>query len=157
LEHVKFIDSIIGESARVLKKNGVHLAMFPYATCIIEPHLHIPFAHWIPPGGFRAKYLAFFHFLKGKGRQARQLGRSNDDYLQHHTYYRFKNEFMMLAETYFEHYVSDRKALAASKLQLMQEKSLWARGLAVLFRPLFAGNWLSTLRSEAALFINPKK
>jgi ubiquinone/menaquinone biosynthesis C-methylase UbiE len=59
-EHVKFFHSMISECSRVLKPKGILLANFPLATYPIEAHIKIPFAHWLPPGDLRTRYLYFF-------------------------------------------------------------------------------------------------
>ncbi len=159
-EHVKYLDCIIGESARVLKAKGIHIATFPYATYPVEGHIFIPFAHWIPPGTFRVRYLAFFYFLKGRGRRSLELGKSTDWYLSNCTYYRFKNEFQTLANTYFERYESDTGSYIAAKLDLMKARSRTANFLARVIA-LFSGKMLSSFVAnfftEAAVFMHPKK
>ena len=160
LEHVKHLDCIIRESARVLKVRGVHIATFPYATYPIEGHILIPFAHWIPPGAFRTRYLTFFYFLRRKGRSSIERGRAVDLYLRNSTYYRFKNEFQTLSDTYFERYESAAGSLIEAKLELMRERSRIASLLA-RFIGLCSGPFLSSIvaygYTEAALFMYPKK
>src|SRR6266566_3744191 len=144
LEHVKYLDCIVRESARVLKAKGVHIATFPYATYPIEGHILIPFAHWIPPGAFRTRYLTFFYFLRGKGRSSIERGKAVDLYLRNSTYYRFKNEFQALSDAYFERYESDTGSLIEAKLELMRERSRMARLLA-RFIGLCSGPFLSSI------------
>src|SRR5919202_1662471 len=59
-EHVRFLDKMLSECARVLKPGGTLLATFPLATDPVEVHYKIPFAHWIPPGELRIKYLRLY-------------------------------------------------------------------------------------------------
>ncbi len=63
-EHVRFFDRIISECARVLRPGGSLVSLFPLATDPIEPHLRIPFAHWLPPGRFRRAYFWPFYALR---------------------------------------------------------------------------------------------
>lgn len=125
-EHVKFLDRMLEECARVLKSDGVLLINFPLATYPIEGHLKIPFAHWIPPGRLRVQYLRIFYFIrlarKQKGITSLQAAINGDRYLREQTYYRFMNEIEAVAAYWFEssemqtaHYIQAKADLYKAK------------------------------------------
>jgi ubiquinone/menaquinone biosynthesis C-methylase UbiE len=113
-EHVRFIDRMFEECARVLRPGGMLITLFPLATVPIEFHLKIPFAHWIPPGKARIHYLRPYYALglrpKEKGLTAYQSAEYWEQYMRQYTYYRLMNEVVMLAEHYFEAWESDTDA-----------------------------------------------
>jgi SAM-dependent methyltransferase len=65
-EHVEHLDAILSECARVLKPAGALLTNFPLATTVVEPHVGVPFVHWMPPGSARQTYLRCAHVLARK-------------------------------------------------------------------------------------------
>ncbi|HYG74444.1 MAG TPA: class I SAM-dependent methyltransferase, partial [Planctomycetota bacterium] len=113
-EHVKFIDRIFSECARVLKPDGVLITLFPLATYPVELHSKVPFAHWLPPGRLRVAWLRIFQVLRlsprRPGMNARQSAEWWDETLRTITYYRFMNEIQALAEHYFESWETDSAA-----------------------------------------------
>lgn len=104
-EHVRFIDTMLRECTRVLKPDGLLLALFPLATYPVEWHLKVPFAHWIPPGTARIRYLRAFYATgirpKLPSSSSLTTAVSQDDYLRNRTYYRFMNEVESLGRHYF--------------------------------------------------------
>ncbi|WP_238274148.1 MULTISPECIES: class I SAM-dependent methyltransferase [Methylobacterium] len=46
LEHVADHGRFFAETARVLRPGGVSVHLFPLGHVAVEPHLHVPFAHW---------------------------------------------------------------------------------------------------------------
>jgi SAM-dependent methyltransferase len=122
-EHVRFFDKMIFECARVLKPGGILLANFPVATYPIEGHLKIPFAHWIPPGTPRVRYLqlccALGLFRKKKGYSALETALDLDRYLREETYYRFMNEIMSVSKHYFEACELETDAFVRAKIDLL--------------------------------------
>jgi SAM-dependent methyltransferase len=122
-EHVRFLDRMLAECARVLRPGGVLLANFPLATYPIEGHLRVPFAHWLPPGRLRVRYLQLWRIL---GVMPGQAGRSSFDnavdqdlYLREHTFYRFMNEVLTLSDRYFEYTEVETTALVQAKIDLL--------------------------------------
>jgi len=93
------------ECARVLKPDDILLINFSLATCPIESHLKIPFAHWFPPGNLRVQYLRIFYTLKSakkeKSKSALEATKDADCYLRDRTYYRFFNEIMTVGGYWF--------------------------------------------------------
>ena len=123
-EHVKFFERMMSECARVLKPHGVLLANFPVATYPIEGHLKIPFAHWIPPGRLRVRYLQAFYASgvgrpRVKGWSALKMARMQDQILREQVYYRFMNEIENVAKEYFESLEIKTDRLVRAKLDMM--------------------------------------
>ena len=148
-EHVRFLDRMVAECARVLRPGGVLLANFPLATYPIEGHLRVPFAHWLPPGPLRVRYLQLWRIL---GVMPGQAGRSSfdnavdqDRYLREHTFYRFMNEVMAVSDRYFENTEVETTALVQAKIDLMGSTGSGTRAMvAGVMRSLERGGLLST-------------
>ena len=125
-EHVRFLDKMLSECARVLKPGGTLLATFPLATDPVEVHYKIPFAHWIPPGELRIKYLRLYVALglfkrKGKRKEysALETAVDLDKCLQEDTYYRFMDEIASLSRYYFESCEIETGAFVRAKIDLL--------------------------------------
>lgn len=148
-EHIKLFDTMISECARVLKPNGVLLANFPLATCPIEGHLNIPFAHWIPPGEIRVSYLEGFYALgirpKIKGCSAKETAIKLDKYLKNQTYYRFLNEVQCVSQIWFETIEIETKMLLDAKLDLLAVNPQNTKRLLGSIVRFFDGNILEDL------------
>ncbi|NWF70739.1 MAG: class I SAM-dependent methyltransferase [Chloroflexi bacterium] len=121
-EHVRFMDRMFEECARVLRPEGMLIALFPFASVPIEFHLKIPFAHWIPPGQARVNYLRPFYAL---GLRPKEAGKNSyesavywEQYMRDFTYYRLKNEVVMLMEYYFERWEDDTAAYIEARRDL---------------------------------------
>jgi SAM-dependent methyltransferase len=122
-EHVRFLDQMLAECARVLRPDGVLIALFPTATYPIEGHALVPFVHWIPPGAFRRSYLRVFLSL-GIGRtmpglSVKESAREWDERLRLYTFYRFINEIEDLFRFYFEEFSIDTGEYVRAKLDLL--------------------------------------
>ncbi|MFC1665513.1 class I SAM-dependent methyltransferase, partial [Pseudomonadota bacterium] len=63
-EHVRDIDSVAGEIARVTKVGGIGFHVYPSHRRIVEGHLYMPFVHWMPKNVMR-KYLVALYVLVG--------------------------------------------------------------------------------------------
>jgi SAM-dependent methyltransferase len=57
VEHVEDIDQMISEIARITKKGGVGVHVYPGSRSIVEVHLHMPWVHWLPKNKLRYWYL----------------------------------------------------------------------------------------------------
>ncbi len=90
-EHVQPIREIITECARVLRPGGRLIAVFPCRTVILEPHVKVPFASWLPPGALRR---AWCQAWRGDGARA-------DAYLREHTNYLRYGEYMRMLRQHF--------------------------------------------------------
>jgi SAM-dependent methyltransferase len=126
-EHVRFLDSMMAECARVLRPGGTLLANFPLATYPVEGHLGVPFAHWIPPGALRVRYLDLFSRLgrprRLPGRQGwthRQHAIFHDRYLREETFYRFLNEVQAVSTHYFESSELETGVFLRAKIDLLK-------------------------------------
>jgi SAM-dependent methyltransferase len=58
-EHVSDLDSAAKEMARLTAKGGRGFHRFPGSRKIMEPHVYIPFLHWLPKNSIRAKAIRF--------------------------------------------------------------------------------------------------
>ncbi len=139
-EHVRFLDRLLGECARVLKPGGVLLATFPLATAPVEWHLKVPFAHWVPPGGLRVRYLQAFYGLglrpRLAGASALETARAQDAYLTERVFYRFLNEVVMLAGHHFGSCQTETALWLRAKLDLLGARGGAAGAGVTLLRPL---------------------
>jgi 2-polyprenyl-3-methyl-5-hydroxy-6-metoxy-1,4-benzoquinol methylase len=59
-EHVSNIDGIAAELYRITKSEGVQIHRWPSKFRIVEPHLFMPFVHWLPKGILRRGLICFF-------------------------------------------------------------------------------------------------
>jgi SAM-dependent methyltransferase len=151
-EHIRFLGSILQECTRVLKPNGVLLATFPLATCPIETHIGIPFAHWIPPGNVRIQYLRFFYTLglrpKSRGNSSLETAIHQDLYLKEKTFYRFLNEILSLSARHFQLCKCETGLLLRAKLDLMKIDKNFINHWFGFFINLFEGNYLSHIATH---------
>jgi SAM-dependent methyltransferase len=130
-EHVRFLDKIVSECARVLKPGGTLLANFPLATNPVELHVGVPFAHWIPPGVLRVRYMQLwstlgFHRILFPGgaevwkrESALETAIAQEDFLREEAYYRFVNEIMSISRYYFDVCEVETDALLRAKIDLL--------------------------------------
>jgi SAM-dependent methyltransferase len=123
-EHVRFLDRMLSECARVLKPGGTLLTNFPLATYPIEGHLRVPFAHWLPPGPVRIRYLQLCSMIRllvrQEGRAPLATAVAQDNFLREQTFYRFMNEITALSTYYFETCQVETEALVKAKIDLMR-------------------------------------
>lgn len=73
LEHVRDLDVVVKEIARILKPGGVCLSLFPDKSVWREGHTGIPFLHWFPKDSILRTYYAaalatLFGYHKGQSR-----------------------------------------------------------------------------------------
>jgi SAM-dependent methyltransferase len=122
-EHVRFLDRLMSEIARVLRPGGVLISLFPLATYPIELHSKIPFAHWLPPGALRISYLRMFYTLRlrpcERGMSAHETAVYWDTILREFCYYRFMNEIQALSDWYFESMELDTGSYIRAKTDLL--------------------------------------
>jgi SAM-dependent methyltransferase len=103
-EHISDMDKALQELGRVLKPGGFIFAEFPSSYSIIEPHLKIPFVHWLPYSRFRIRYINFFYKL-GIGLYPHADGESHSEYLKKGVFYKGHREMDSILSRYF--YVKD--------------------------------------------------
>ena len=122
-EHVRFFDRMLSECARVLKPGGTLLANFPLATCPREGHLGVPFAHWLPPGSVRIKYLQLWvalGVLDRRGRTRLATAVAYDTYEREQTFYRFMNEVTAVSAYHFETCDVETDDFVKAKIDLLR-------------------------------------
>lgn len=56
-EHVQNLDAVVAELKRVTMPGGFGLHFFPAKWRVVEPHLFVPFVHWLPKNRIRRVYL----------------------------------------------------------------------------------------------------
>lgn len=94
LEHVANLNGILAEVSRVTKHRGFSFHRFPAQYIPVEPHVFVPFVHWLPKINFvRAFWLSLFYgrlpFWHGQeGMRRKQRIRQFIDYLDKKTYYK---------------------------------------------------------------------
>jgi SAM-dependent methyltransferase len=148
-EHIRFLDQMLAECVRVLKPGGTLITLFPTATYPVEGHALIPFAHWLPPGRGRRRYLTAMLAIgigrRFPGMSRRQSAAEWDERLKNYTFYRFMNEIVSLFEHYFESTTVDTGGYIDAKLDLLANHPARARRWAArLVRP-WRGPWLNAL------------
>jgi ubiquinone/menaquinone biosynthesis C-methylase UbiE len=94
LEHVADLDGVLAEVSRVTKIGGISFHRFPAQHILVEPHVFVPFVHWLPKiSSFRAFWISLFYrrlpFWHGQDGMSRmQRIRQFVEYLDQKTYYR---------------------------------------------------------------------
>ncbi|MBE7466536.1 MAG: methyltransferase domain-containing protein [Planctomycetes bacterium] len=63
-EHVRNLEGMFKECARVLRPDGTLIALFPFVTYPLEGHVKIPFVHWLRHGRLRRAYMYPFYALR---------------------------------------------------------------------------------------------
>ena len=145
-EHVRFLDQIIAECARILKSGGILVTLFPLATYPLEGHCKIPFAHWLPPGEFRRQYLSMYFRLRLRpkldGKNSYETGSYWDGALKNYTYYRFLNEVSAISDYYFESFEIDTRPYIKAKLDLLATNPTFFRQTVKTVGTLLQGKML---------------
>lgn len=57
IEHVNDLDQMAQEIRRLLRPRGISLHIWPAHRSVIEPHLFMPFVHWLPKNDIRKSYI----------------------------------------------------------------------------------------------------
>ena len=165
-EHVRFFEQIMSECARVLVPSGILLANFPLVTQPFGGHMKAPYAHLIPPGQARVRYLQLFYRLglvhdeRSNRRSALDSAVSRDAYLRDQCFHRSMKEVLRIGKTYFKSVELDTGGLIRAKLDMMAvDNSAAHRWLARLIKPLLGNKaefLVTYLRDAAFMFNNPK-
>ena len=98
LEHVADLDQAARMLSQKLRPDGVFLAWYPARFGIVEEHVFVPFAHWLPPGRFRSAYCDIFH----RHGSAQKTGGASDHYLREKTRYRTARAVRRVFSRWFE-------------------------------------------------------
>jgi len=95
LEHVEDLSHIARECARVMKASGMSFHFLPAKWTVFEPHLYVPFVHWLPKNRLRYFLIRFLmplvNFPSWRGHESlsrRQQAEEFYQYLNKKTYYR---------------------------------------------------------------------
>lgn len=94
-EHVRDIDAVVGEIARVTCPDGGGVHMIPGPRQVTEGHLYMPFVHWLPKNSLR-RFAIWAMVCAGKepfwremqGLPARERANRYFQYSRDKTYYR---------------------------------------------------------------------
>lgn len=165
-EHVRFLERIMSECARVLVPSGVLLTNFALVTQPIGGHMRAPYAHLIPPGRARVRYLqllyrlGLIHDARSHRLSALKSAIRRDAYLRDRCYYRSMKEIVSEAKTCFECVELDTGELIRAKLDMMAlDNSAANRWLARVIGPLqgdIANFLVAYLRDAAFIIRSPK-
>ncbi len=159
-EHVRCLERLLQECARVLRPRGQLIALFPPSTHLVEAHSRIPGCHWVPTGRWRRAYLRGLHHVgfqpvDGQAR-AHAYAAYWDRWLEEHTFYRSLPAVRRLAAHCFETVKLDGTAYLDAALG-----SSWvgARRLGVLGAAMrhLGGLALSYGHNAALLMQNPRR
>lgn len=106
LEHVEDLDSVLQEVHRVLKPDGIFLALFPTKDIIPEKHCGIPCLHWFPKQSRLRFYYAVWLRKMGLGnfkgnKSASQWVTDFLAWLDNFTWYRDRETIFASFEKYF--------------------------------------------------------
>lgn len=104
IEHVEDLSSFCKEVSRLTVRSGIGAHMFPSRYRINEPHVRLPFVHWLPKSAIRYRILRFAVTIGMDARWVKVRHLSNDraanvyyEYLERNTFYRridnIKKEF----------------------------------------------------------------
>lgn len=116
-EHVPSLDASLNEVARVLKPDGLLVALFPTVEVLREAHCGVPFLHWIPKrarvGWASLCHPIGFSFEKGTKSAARWAAEAVE-WMDLNVYYRKRSDVLRAFGRRFdvrpaeEHYLSFR-------------------------------------------------
>lgn len=59
-EHVANIDQVAAEIQRLTRQGGMGFHEYPSYRYLVEPHLYMPFVHWLPKNALRRLLIRFF-------------------------------------------------------------------------------------------------
>jgi SAM-dependent methyltransferase len=106
LEHVEHINEVAREMSRLTRIDGSGVHLFPGSRRVVEPHLFMPFVHWLPKSSKRQMVIAAFLLLrigpKWPGVDGLGIWKASEvyrSYLDEHTHYR---DIMLILEGFRE-------------------------------------------------------
>ena len=107
-EHVRDLDKVLGEIARVLKPDGVLYTLFPPKEIILEGHTKIPLLHWFGKTRTRYNYALLMRRLGfGNTKSVKNLSLEESvirkiNYLDTKTFYRTEKDLNDLFDKYYQ-------------------------------------------------------
>lgn len=156
LEHVTSLDSVAEELARLTRGDGFGLHIFPSHLRVREPHLHMPFVHWLPKGGLRRAYItAMVHcgrepsWTELEGAPAQERVARYYDYSVQRTWYRGPRE---LRRTLTSHglAVTLMGSGGGSRTLAAMKRFTPLRAVAIWWQCQFHSTWVATGRAPPA-------
>lgn len=102
-EHVRDLDGLAHELSRITKKEGVQIHRWPAKFRVPEPHLFMPFVHWLPKGFLRYCVILVYvllgrepHWEELKGKTILEKAATYSEYSHQKTYYRTISEIALI-------------------------------------------------------------
>lgn len=128
LEHVEDLDGTLAELARLIRKDGLLLFLFPTREVIREAHCGVPFLHWLERSLSRITYAARWHrtgigFDKER-KTPEEWAREAVAWMDRFVFYRTWHDVRVLLGRHFEHGSIEGHYLAYRLLQRPRERSL---------------------------------
>lgn len=116
-EHVEKLDGTLAELARVLRRDGILVCLFPTREVVREAHCGVPFLHWLPRGWpARRRYAACWHgigFSFDKENKTRdQWAGEAVEWMDRYVFYRRRAEVLREFARHFEFDSSEEHYLA---------------------------------------------
>jgi SAM-dependent methyltransferase len=142
-EHVDDFEGALSEISRVLKPNGVLLALFPTRDVWREGHIHVPFAHWFSRSSrWRVPWGVLYHNL---GFGIRKRGAKPPDewipkayeWIDRFTFYRTEKEVRRAFETHFSVSTAEDRYLHYRLLRRPQLRHVAGLTRLKALKPLF--------------------
>lgn len=103
LEHVINLPHFFSELSRVLKNGGISIHLFPTRHIIVEPHIRIPFVHWISSWDLMKSYIKSFirtGISQYYGKSFNNYSEQHADYLLHNTNYKTEEELYDICKSF---------------------------------------------------------
>ncbi len=116
-EHVEDLDGTLAEVRRVMKPDGMLVALFPTREVVREAHCGVPFLHWRPRGERVAHALRWSRWGSGfekEKKSAEDWAREAVAWVDRYVFYRTRSETLRSFEKAFaitaaeEHYLAYR-------------------------------------------------
>jgi 2-polyprenyl-3-methyl-5-hydroxy-6-metoxy-1,4-benzoquinol methylase len=95
IEHVRDLSGLAQELTRITKSDGIQVHRWPAKFRVFEPHLFMPFVHWVPKGILRYSLILFYVVIGKeprwehlKGKSIWKKAKKYSEYSHQKTYYR---------------------------------------------------------------------
>jgi ubiquinone/menaquinone biosynthesis C-methylase UbiE len=100
-EHVQDYPRALSEIKRVLKPGGKSFHSFPSRYCLVEPHVHVPFATVIHNYVYLYLWFSTLGRSELKGRSVKEAASSGSEFLRNSTNYLTKKRIVQHVQTHF--------------------------------------------------------